>query len=171
MVTNLAGRTVNGRAVTPQESRQFDQVQLRFIAEATDGIVETAAQSASDRAPQMKQPPNYVLKQPLQEGTAWSSTWQSNQFGAVTMIPVDKRIVERGKPIDCRSGRFDDCLRVQISGDGTVNAPNGPTAIKVTGDEWYCAGVGFIQGVFREELPDFPANTISIDLELTGHRD
>jgi hypothetical protein len=32
MVTNLPGRTLSSRAVTPQESRQFDQVQFRFIA-------------------------------------------------------------------------------------------------------------------------------------------
>ena len=45
-VTNLPERTLNGRVVTPQESRQFGQVQLRFIAEETDGIAEIAAQSA-----------------------------------------------------------------------------------------------------------------------------
>ena len=64
-VTNLPGRILNGRAVTPQEGRQFGQIQLRFIAEETDGIAEIAAQSPGDSAPQMKQPPNYVLKQPL----------------------------------------------------------------------------------------------------------
>ena len=168
-VTNLPGRTLNSRAVTPQESQQFGQIQLRFIAEETDGIAEIAAQSANDTAPQMKELPNYVLKQPLREGTAWSSTWQSNQFGAATMIPVSKRIAEQGRAVKSAAGQFDDCLRLQISGAGTIAGPNGPTAIKVKGEEWYCAGIGFVQGVFREELPEFPVNTTMIDLELTGY--
>ena len=169
-ITNLPGRTLSGRAVTPQESRQFGQVQLRFIAEESDGIAEIAAQSAGDTAPQMKQPLNYVLKKPLREGTGWSSTWQSNQFGVATMIPVSKRVAERGRARASAAGRFDDCLRLQIAGAGTVAAPNGPTAIKVEGEEWYCADIGFVQGAFREDLPEFPVNTTVIGLELTGHQ-
>jgi hypothetical protein len=169
-VTNLPGRTLNGRAVTPQEGRQFGQIQLRFIAEETDGIAEIAAQSADDTVPQTKQSPNYVLKQPLREGTGWSSTWQSDQFGTATMIPINKRIAERGRARASAAGQFDDCLRLQISGAGTIAAPNGPTAIKVEGEEWYCADIGFVQGVFREEFPDFPLNTTLIGLELTGHQ-
>lgn len=169
-VSNLRGRTLSGRTVTPQESRQFGQVQLRFVAEETDGIAEIAAQSAGDTSPQMKSPPNYVLKQPLRAGTEWSSIWQSNQFGAVTGIPVSKRIAERGRARTSAMGKFDDCLRLQISGVGTVAAPNGPTPIKVEGEEWYCAGVGFVQGVFREDIPEFPVNTTTIGLELTGYQ-
>jgi len=63
-VTNLPGRTLNSRAVTPQESQYI----VRPNPE-TDGIAEIAAQSANDTAPQIKEPPNYVLKQPLREGT------------------------------------------------------------------------------------------------------
>lgn len=169
-VTNLPGRILSGRAVTPQESRQFGQVQLRFIAEQTDGIAEIAAQSAGDTAPQMKLPPNFVLKQPLREGTGWRSTWQSNQFGAATMIPINKRIAERGRAHASTVEQFDDCLRLQISGASTVAGPTGPTAIKVEGEEWYCAGIGFVQGVFREDIPEFPVNTTVIGLELTGHQ-
>ena len=47
-VTNLPTRTLNGRGVTPQETRQFDQIQLRFISEEVDGIAEIAVQSAGD---------------------------------------------------------------------------------------------------------------------------
>lgn len=169
-VTNLPGRTLNGHSVTPQEGRQSGQIQLRFIAEETDGIAEIAAQSAGETVPQAKQPPNYVLKQPLREGTGWSSTWQSAQFGTATMIPINKRIAERGRARASAAGQFDDCLRLHISGAGTIAAPNGPTAIKVEGEEWYCADIGFVQGVFREELPDFPLNTTLIGLELTGHQ-
>jgi hypothetical protein len=169
-VSNLRGRTLSGRTVTPQESRQFGQVQLRFVAEETDGIAEIAAQSAGDTSPQMKQPPNYVLKQPLRAGTEWSSIWQSNQFGAVTLIPISKRIAEHGRTHTSAGRKFDDCLQLQISGAGTVAGPKGPTAIKLEGEEWYCAGVGFVQGVFREDIPEFPVNTTTIGLELTGYQ-
>ena len=84
------------------------------------------------------------------------------------MIPVSKRITERRRTRASAAGKFDDCLRLQISGEGTIAAPNGPTAIKVEGEEWYCADIGFVQGVFREDLPDFPVNTTIIGLELTG---
>ena len=86
------------------------------------------------------------------------------------MIPISKRIAERGQAHASAAGQFDDCLRLQISGAGTVVGPNGPTAIEVAGDEWYCAGIGFVQGLFREELPEFPVNKTSIGLELTGHQ-
>jgi len=169
-VTNLPTRTLNGRAVTPQETRQFDQIQLRFISEEVDGIAEIALQSAGQNVPQPKNPPNYVLKRPLKQGNEWSSTWQSNQFGAVNMIPINKRIEELHRARTSAAGRFADCLRLQISGRGAIATPNGLTAIKVAGEEWYCADIGFVEGVFREELPDLPANTNVISIKLTDHR-
>lgn len=167
-VTNLPGRTWNGRAVTPQESRLFDQVRLRFIADDQEGIAEIAAQSANDVAPRMKEPPNYVLKRPLREGTVWRSTWLSSQLGVATEVPVDKRIVDHGAPLSSGGQRYDDCVRVEIRGEGTINAARGPAALKVTGEEWFCAGVGFVKGEFREELQGFPEYTTVIVFELTG---
>ncbi|MFY9830023.1 MAG: hypothetical protein WAK69_15765 [Rhodoplanes sp.] len=170
MVTNLPTRTLNGRAVTPQETQQFDQIQLRFISEEVGGIAEIALQSAGQNVPQPKNPPNYVLKRPLKQGNEWSSTWQSNQFGAVNMIPINKRIEELHRARTSAAGQFADCLRLQISGRGAIATPNGLTAIKVAGEEWYCADIGFVEGVFREELPDLPANTNVISIRLTDHR-
>jgi hypothetical protein len=168
-VTNLPTRTLNGRAVTPQETRQFDQIQLRFISEEVDGIAEIALQSPGQNVPQPKNPPNYVLKRPLQQGNEWSSTWQSNQFGTVNMIPINKRIEELHRARTSAAGQFADCLRLQITGRGAAATPNGLTAIKVAGEEWYCADIGFVEGVFREELPDLPANTTVISIKLTDH--
>jgi hypothetical protein len=168
-VTNLPTRTLNGRGVTPQETRQFDQIQLRFMSEEVDGIAEIAVQSAGDIVPQPRNPPNYVLKRPLEQGNEWSSTWQSNQFGTVNMIPINKRIEELRRARRSAAGQFVDCLRLQISGRGAIAAPNGLTAIKVAGEEWYCADIGFVEGVFREELPDLPANATVISIELTDH--
>jgi hypothetical protein len=168
-VTNLPTRTLNGRGVTPQETRQFDQIQLRFMSEEVDGIAEIAVQSAGDIVPQPRNPPNYVLKRPLEQGNEWSSTWQSNQFGTVNMIPINKRIEELRRARRSAAGQFVDCLRLQISGRGAIAAPNGPTAIKVAGEEWYCADIGFVEGVFREELSDLPANATVISIELTDH--
>jgi hypothetical protein len=54
-VTNLPTRTLNGRGVTPQETRQFDQIQLRFISEEVDGIVEIAVQSILYRSRETRQ--------------------------------------------------------------------------------------------------------------------
>lgn len=54
-VVRLQARRAKGR-LGGQESRQFGQIQLRFIAEETDGIAEIAAQSANDTAPQKKEP-------------------------------------------------------------------------------------------------------------------
>jgi hypothetical protein len=168
-VTNLPTRTLNGRGVTPQETRQFDQIQLRFMSEEVDGIAEIAVQSAGDIVPQPRNPPNYVLKRPLEQGNEWSSTWQSNQFGTVNMIPINKRIEELRRARRSAAGQFVDCLRLQISGRGAIAAPNGLTAIKVAGEEWYCADIGFVEGVFREELSDLPANATVISIELTDH--
>ena len=84
--------------------------------------------------------------------------------------PSRKRIADRGRTRTSAAGVFDDCLRLQILGTGNVAAPDGPTPIKVEGEEWYCAGIGFVQGMFREDLPEFPVNTNTIGLELTGHQ-
>lgn len=169
-VTNLPTRTLGGRAVTPQETRQFDQILLRFMSEEVDGIAEIALQSAGRNVPEPKNPPNYVLKRPLQQGNEWSTTWQSNQFGTVNMIPINKRIEELHRARTSAAGQFADCLRLQISGRGAIATPNGLTAINVAGEEWYCADIGFVEGGFREEIPDLPANTIVISIKLADHR-
>ena len=55
-VTNLPGWTLNGRAVTPQESRQFGQIQLRFIAERRRHRRNCGAgyRAADERAAQLR---------------------------------------------------------------------------------------------------------------------
>jgi hypothetical protein len=166
-VSNLPPQPLQGRSVTPQESRQFGQSTLRFIAEDRAGIAEVATQWPGEPGPRSESSPNYLLKQPLREGTTWVSLWRSNQFGVAAQFPVTKRIVRYGETIEAPAGRFQDCLRVQLSGTGSVRAPQGPTPIQVSGDEWYCAGAGFVRGTFREELPEFPEQRNFIELNLT----
>jgi hypothetical protein len=117
-----------------------------------------------------RDPPNYVLKLPLNVGESWQATWQSNQFAQTTLIPMTKTVAENDGKISVPAGEFDDLLLVRIDGHGPVIGPGGPVDVRVVGEEWFKPEVGLIRGSFREEVRDYPENATRIELDLIEYQ-
>jgi hypothetical protein len=169
-VANLALQELAGRTVTPQRAEAFGQVRVRFLAQDREGVFELAEQADPQAAPVLRDPVNYVVKRPLAAGTLWSSVWQSNQSGAVTLVPTTKTIAARDETVVVPAGRFSGCIKVAIRGAGEIPTAPGPTAIRVTGEEWFAPGVGFVRGIFREDVAGLPQNATRIEVTLVSHR-
>lgn len=149
-VTNLEPREVLGRSAVPQRSQMFGQTLVRYLINDDNGIMEFAQQVGD--VPLLRDPPNYVLKTPLEVGTSWSSTWQTMRDGLPVSFPTVKTITATNETITVPAGTFVGCLHVRITGKGDVRLATGPATIEVIGDEWYAAGVGYVKGTFRETV-------------------
>lgn len=164
-VVNLPAQTVLGRNAAPQRSELFGQTVVRFLADDGSGVLEFAQQVA-DEPPQAKERPSYVLKQPVEVGTSWSSTWRGARRGMPVSFPVVKAITSVDDTVMVPAGTFADCLHVRISGRVELDLGTGLANVEVTGDEWYAPGVGFIKAAFRETVNAGESITeLSIDLE------
>lgn len=155
-----------GRTAVPQRSEMFGQILIRFLAVDGRGVFEHAQQTG-DGVPISTEPPNYVLRAPLAEGTSWSSTWQSASTGQRLSVPSVKAIAGVNETVMVPAGTFARCLRLRITGKADVALASGPATIEVQGDEWYAPQVGFIKGTFRETVSaGHPATTeLGMDLE------
>ncbi len=167
-VTNLKEQTVAGRTVTPQETEAFGQRRLRFISVDGRGVAEIADQDSSAPEPRIKSPPNTIVKLPITVGAAWETTWETNQFGTRTLLPMTKKVESTDRPCNTAAGAFSTCLHLRLIGSGPVRTAEGSAVVDVAGEEWFAPGVGYIRGVFDESVRDRPQNGVHVEVSLTA---
>ena len=150
-VVNMQESHLLGRKTVPQRSDMFGQILIRFLVLDGRGVFEYA-QQVGDGVPISTEPPNYVLRAPVADGTTWSSSWQTVKEGRRLSVPTVKTIAAGNETVMVPAGTFAGCLRVRITGKVNVNLRSGPSTIDMQGDEWYAPQVGFIKGTFRETV-------------------
>jgi hypothetical protein len=150
-VVNMQESHLLGRKTVPQRSDMFGQILIRFLVLDGRGVFEYA-QQVGDGVPISTEPPNYVLRAPVADGTTWSSSWHTVKEGRRLSVPTVKTIAAGNETVMVPAGTFAGCLRVRITGKVNVNLRSGPSTIDVQGDEWYAPEVGFIKGTFRETV-------------------
>ncbi len=166
-VTNLNERTVAGQTVTPQDTEAFGQRRLHFISVDDRGVVEIADQDTAAPEPRIKSPPNTILKMPITVGAAWDTTWETNQLGTRTLLPMTKKVESIDRPCTTVAGTFSTCLHLRLIGSGLVRAGEESAVVDVAGDEWFAPGVGYIRGVFEESVRGRPQNGLHVEVSLT----
>ncbi|HYN37984.1 MAG TPA: hypothetical protein VES39_01910 [Rhodospirillales bacterium] len=167
-VLNLEPATIFDHTAVPQRSDLFGQTVVRYLAQTEGGIVQIAQQSGT-APPVANNPPDYVLRLPLNSGTSWSSTWNSARERGRVSFPTVKTITGNRDTVMVPAGTFTDCLHVRIAGRSEVALLAGPATVAVTGEEWYAPDVGFIKGAFRETVNQGEAAIeLAINLESFG---
>lgn len=164
-IVNMQETHLLGRRTIPQRSDMFGQILIRFLVIDGRGVFEYA-QQVGDGVPISTEPPNYVLRAPVADGTTWSSNWQTVKDGRRLSVPTVKAIAAVNETVMVPAGTFADCLRLRITGKVDVNLRSGPSTIDVQGDEWYAPGVGFIKGTFRETVNGGHLSTTELGMLL-----
>lgn len=168
-VRNLPEQTLAGQTVTPQATEALGQRRLRFIRADDRGAVEIADQDAGASEPRIKDPPNVILKMPLTVGAAWETTWETNQFGRRTLLPITKTVESTGRACTVAATTFSNCLHLRLSGGGPVSGADGRSAtVDVAGQEWFVPAVGYVRGLFAESVRGLPQNDVRVEVTLTG---
>ena len=166
-VTNLPERRVAGQTVTPQATEALDQRRLRFIRADESGVAEIADQDGNAAEPQIKRLPNTILKMPLTVGAVWKTTWETNQFGQRTLLPVTKRVESTARPCTAGTTTFHDCLHLRLTGSGPVRADDRSATVDVAGEEWFVPALGYVRGLFAESVRGLPQNDVRVEVTLT----
>ncbi len=131
------------------------------------GIYRVASKTDLDAEPQRDPAPRYVLKFPLQVGTAWQNPTtayllkRNQEFPPEIRhshpnIPMQYVTEALGERVATRAGTFEGCVRVK--GTASVKLFADPVVgwkdMPLTTLEWYCPGVGLVKLERRE-----PANS------------
>lgn len=131
------------------------------------GVYRVASKTDLDAEPQPDPAPRYVLKFPLQVGTAWQASTtayllkRNQEFPPEIRhshrnIPMSYAIEALGDKVATRAGTFEGCVRVK--GTASVKLFADPVVgwkdVPLSTLEWYCPGVGLVKLERRE-----PANS------------
>lgn len=167
-VTNLEERRVAEQIVTPQATEAFGQRRLRFISSGDRRIAEIAEQLDGAPEPRIKSPANTILEMPLTVDAAWETTWETNQFGQRTLLPITKTVESIDQPCTVASRTFGECLHLRLTGSGQVKAGERSATVDLAGEEWFVPGVGYVKGLFAEHVRGLPQNDVRVEVTLTG---
>lgn len=159
--TNLAPRTSGEARLIP---RIYADGRTLYYEEADDGIALAASQDA-DQKDIEPIAPRYVIKYPIEEGTAWKMPGETQilqrsflgTFGTVSKPirvqgDMEFKIQGLNDMVRVPAGTFHHCLRVQGSGKANLQwgEPFGTVVITVKTTEWYAPSVGLVKRI-REE--------------------
>ncbi len=143
------------------------------------GIYRVASKSDLDAESKPDAARRYVLKTPLQTGTAWQATTTAyllqrrQEFPREIRhthpaVPMHYQIEAVGEAVDTRAGRFERCLR--IKGHASVRLFADPVVgwrdMPLVTTEWYCEGVGLVRLVREEPAGSTFLSGGTITLEL-----
>ncbi|MEQ9479148.1 MAG: hypothetical protein RIK00_07490 [Algiphilus sp.] len=137
--------------------RRTDSGTDYIIAEDNSGIYRIAKRLVVQLEPVPDPHPRYVLRQPIQPGTAW--TLKSHPYVLQRMYEAEDvlrrtmtvemayEIEDTATSVQVPAGRFDNC--VLVVGRGTLpiytDAVDGWTDVPIISREWYAPGVGLVK--------------------------
>lgn len=136
-----------------------------YLVEDEQGIRRVATRADIDRDPTPDAEPRWVLKQPYQVGTEWTTPTvpylikRRNEYPRELKYshsaPMTWRIEAVDEVVQTAQGRFSPCLRVE--GKAKVNlytdGVNGFNDVPLVSREWYCKGQGLVKWERIERVP------------------
>jgi len=125
----------------------------------------------------------YIFQFPLQVGTAWEDTVlskaliktgppQKTEFHIVAKVPVTVKIESMTDVVKVPAGTFENCMRVELSGNAFIDAGNyvGKTIVRINEINWYAPGVGLVKSVRKESTKHRALDKGEITLELENYK-
>lgn len=125
----------------------------------------------------------YIFQFPLVVGTTWENTVlskaliktgppQKTEFHIVAKVPVTAKIESMTDIVKVPAGTFENCMRVELSGNAFVDAGNyvGKTIVRIKETNWYAPGVGLVKSVRSESTKHRALDKGGIVLELESFR-
>ncbi len=98
---------------------------------------------------------------PLTVGGVWETTWETNQFGQRTLLPIAKTVESTDRPCTVAGRTFSNCLHLRLAGSGLVSVGDRSATVDVAGEEWFVPAVGYVSGLFAESVRGVPQKTTS----------
>ena len=130
---------------------------LWAVINDTDGIKRLATRRDVDDEFTADAEPRFVLKAPFAVGSTWSATTAPFLLTRRGEFPPELihghkasmtyTISSIGESVSTAAGTFSDCLRVEAVGVLRlyVDPVIGVADVPLTGQEWYCKGVGLVK--------------------------
>ena len=134
-----------------------------YINADEKGIYREGLRTKVEVKPRKDNAIRYVLKYPLEIGSAWNEISGPIIFGRLFpykealgdeyKFPLNYQIVSTSEIIEVDAGRYENCIKVV--GEGTfgiyTDAINGYVDIPILVEEWYAPNVGLVK-LTREEI-------------------
>ena len=155
---------------------------LNYFRTTTKGILLVAREKTVDFKTEYTEEGHYIFQFPLQVGTEWHDTTtskaliktgppQKTEFHIIARIPVTARIDSMTDMVKVPAGTFENCMRVNISGDAFTNAGNyvGLTVVKINETNWYAPEIGLVKSIRHESTKSKALDQGEIILALESY--
>lgn len=157
--------------------------ELLYYTVSDRGVKRIGSEKTVDRNTTYSGEERYVFRYPKQVGTEWEAVTvskaliktgppQKTEFHIRARVPVTVRIESMNDTVRVPAGTFHNCMRVNVSGDGFINAGNyvGRTIVKVEETSWYAPGVGLVRSERRETTTKKALDKGTVSLQLAEYR-
>lgn len=149
-----------------------------LIRQDATGIYRAGKRTIVQRHPSPDPEPRYVLKYPLEPGTAWRATTHPyvirrihpyiEDYQRSISFPMNYRIESLNETVNVPAGVFSNCIKVIGEADLTmyVDPRIGWGDLPVITQEWYAPGVGLVKLERSEKLDTgvFVGGTLVLEL-------
>jgi hypothetical protein len=179
-VENLPQQEIEGQTYYV---RQLLDGSLNYLQVDDRGIRLKRREKTVDLDTKYTETEQYIFHFPLQEGTTWEDTIlskaliktgppQKTEFHIVAKVPVSAKIESMNDVVEVPAGRFENCMRIVMSGNAFIDAGNyvGKTIVRVNETNWYAPGVGLVKSVRQESTKHRALDKGEIILELENYR-
>lgn len=144
--------------------REHTGGEMRIYHTGSEGVRRVASRMPDAVQPVEDPPGHFVIKAPLEPGTAWPVTSRLSLVESRAFEPRDL-LIRRRLPVELTytiealddtvevpAGRFQDCLRVRATGRRVVPVDRGlrSASVDVEAVDWYAPGVGLVKSTRRE---------------------
>ena len=155
ILNNLGEGELDGQRVFLK--RSIDGTTL-YYSMTEDAIVYLGNTNNKTLSPEFKQENQTVIRKPFSVDTEWQQLTttkllkktgppQKTEFKIIAEVPLEEKIASIDETINVPAGRFENCMKVTMTGSTYKNAGNyvGLTVVKVKQTNWYAKGVGLVK--------------------------
>lgn len=168
-LTNLPPRQLGDRDVVPQRMEAPGHSAFMFIAEDANGIFEHAYQE--DGEPEIKDPPDYLLKYPIQVGASWEDAYKTEMLQQKIPVTIKSTIESVAETVTVPAGTFNNCVKVRGVGKAKKSMGLfGAAKIDVESITWMCPGVGVVKSLLEEDGHNLLLGGGKVSMQLVGMR-
>jgi uncharacterized protein DUF3108 len=152
---NLGEGELNGEPVYLRESLDGS---ILYYSNSNDGIHYLGSMDSQSLNPEFHEDKQLIIPAVLSLDTEWQHTTytrllqktgppQKTVFKIIAEIPLEIKIESFDETVDVPAGRFNNCMKVSMSGFVFKNAGNyiGLTMVSVEQTNWYAPGVGLVK--------------------------
>lgn len=154
-----------------------------YYSISDEGILYLGSTNGQDINLEFNEDEQIVIRNPVSVDTYWEQSTitkllkktgppQKTEFIIYAKVPLEVKIESLDEVVDVSAGRFENCMKISMSGSAFKDAGNyvGMTLVNVEQTSWYAKGVGLVKMERVETTQSEALDKGSLLIELAEYK-